>query len=363
MNNIGFVINSAVETIHSSEKRKQLVSQKLSPLKNKIFSPDFGLKEPKLVSPVRKWVPNGLIGGVDSGFVAKRLASLDIVLVRAVGVCFEYDNGIVKAAHYYPGFFRFPEPRLSNSALEEDEAEQSKSLLRLKEEVNASKKLILLHKPKYLFIDGSIVPQFQDKPRKESALTDNYIGIIKEFESLYELAEKNNCTLIATVEDSRGSRFRQIVQEQILSKDSILEPEKLEGMFDSAFLDYFLGVNERSCVFNYTKNIKQHPVLQDFSPEWSENIFGLYIKPTEYDRPLRVEFIAKGNVSEKADEIASVAFALSSLHREYAYPSVLIEADMRAKLKPDEIEIVYNKIMDKLGNSIKLKMRRDNRPF
>ena len=134
-------------------------------------------------------------------------------------------------------------------------------------------------------------------------------------------------------------------------------------MFDSSFLDYFLSLGERSCSFTYTKNIKQHPVLSDFNESWSNNIFGLYIKPSNYDRPLRVEFISKGNLSEKANEVASVAFALSSLHREYAYPSVLIEADFHAKLKSDEIEIVYNKIMDKLGNSIKLKMRRDNRPF
>jgi len=362
--NISAVIDDAVKYIHTSEEHKRSISSKLFPLKNpeKKFS-CRGVPESNLVFPVSDWLPVGLIGGVDSGFVAKRLSSVDLVLIRAVGVVFDYADGKVIGSHYYPSYFQFPEPHLSNSALEEDEAQQSKSLMRLKEEVKASKKIIETHSPKYCFIDGSIIPQYQDKPRNDSALSDNYIDIIKEFESFYAVAEKHNTTLIATVEDSRGSRFRQILQEEILYNNMLVDPKKLDGFFDSSFLEYFLNFKERSAAFTYTKNIKQHPVLQDFSKDWSENIYGFYLKPSIFDKPLRVEFICKENVGKKADEIASVVFALSSLHREYAYPSILIEADMRAKLRPDEIEIIYNKIMDKLGASVKLKMRRDNRPF
>jgi hypothetical protein len=67
--------------------------------------------------------------------------------------------------------------------------------------------------------------------------------------------------------------------------------------------------------------------------------------------------------SEHVGKIASVVFALSSSHREYAFPSVLIEADLRARLKPDEIEIVFNKILDKLSKNFKLRLRREGRPF
>ena len=352
------VIDQAVEAIKFGEERKKTVSGKLISLKKKSF--DF-LEEHELVVPIERWVPNSLVAGVDSGFVAKRLASVDIVLIRAMGVLFDYKDGKLDSAKYYPGFFRFPEPHMSNKALELDEAEQNKSLMRLKEEVNSCKALIKEHSPKYCFIDGSIIPQYQDKPRKDSKITDNYHGIIHEFESLYELAEKNNCILIATVEDSRGSRFVSILQDYVLKKEGI--NENLSGMFDSSFLDYFLSVGERSCAFSYTKNIKQHPVLSDFSEKWSNSIHALYIKPSAFDKPLRIEFISKKNLKENANEVARVAFALSSLHREYAYPSVLIEADMHAKLKPEEIEIVFNKIMDKVGNSVKIKMRRDNRPF
>ncbi|VVB99410.1 NurA domain protein [uncultured archaeon] len=367
---ISSVIEQTVKAIHSGEQRKKSVAERLGPLKKGILpSGCESFPENGLAFTVQDWVPQGLVAGVDSGFVAKRLASVDLVIIRAVGVVFDYKNGVVDSTKYFPDYFHFPEPHLSSGSLEQDEAEQSKSLMRLREEVGVMKKVIELHSPKYLFIDGSIVPQFQDKPRKESALTGNYSDIITEFESLYAVAEKHGCTLIATVEDSRGSRFRQILQDDILGREEgaakklSLIAQDLDGLSDSAILDYFLEVGERSCAFTYTKSISQHPVLQDFNSKWSKGIYGLYIKPAVLDRPLRCEFICHGGLKEKADEVASVALALSSMHREYAFPSVLIEADLRAKLHNDEIDLVFNKIWDKLGAGVKLRMRRENRPF
>jgi hypothetical protein len=82
-----------------------------------------------------------------------------------------------------------------------------------------------------------------------------------------------------------------------------------------------------------------------------------------FDKPLRVEFVSKQNSSlkELADEIAEVVFTLSSLHKEYSFPSVLIEADLRAGLNEQEISVVYDRLVDKLGS--KIRMRRTNRPF
>src|SRR3989344_1380407 len=147
------VIDQTVKAIHSGEQRKKAAAEKFAPLKTRKFvSNGFDLAEEFLAYKVPRWVPQGLVAGVDSGFVAKRLASIDLVLIRAMGVVFDYENGVVKGTRYFPGYFRFPEPHLSNNALEEDEAEQSKSLMRLYEEVNAAKALIRDHSPKYCFI-------------------------------------------------------------------------------------------------------------------------------------------------------------------------------------------------------------------
>ena len=365
MMGISKVIDEAVSFIHSNEQSKKGIAEKLLPLKGKKISfPSKELLEELLVFPVHGKPLEGKIAGVDSGFVDKKLASVDLVLIRAVGVLFEYEKGFFRKSSYVPGLYSFPMPHLSNHALELDEFACSKSLLRLREEVSTAREVIEKFSPEYCFLDGSIVRQYQDKPRKDSVINELYHSIVREFEDLFETAEKNKCILVGCVEDSRGSRFRSVLQEEVLQHEKLLPSEKLDYLFDSALLDYLLSVGERTCALHYTKNISQHPILNDFDEKWSKNIFSFYLKPSLYDRPLRVEFInGAGNLTEKSSKIASVVFSLSSLHREYAFPSVLIEADLRARLRPEEIDVVVNKIMDKVAKNVKMKLRRDSRPF
>ncbi|MCX6803381.1 MAG: DNA double-strand break repair nuclease NurA [Candidatus Diapherotrites archaeon] len=233
-----------------------------------------------------------------------------------------------------------------------------------------------------MFIDGSIVPQYQDKPRGDSELNSDYHSIITLFARLYKVAEQNFTTLVACVEDSRGTRFRQILQDDILSKDSSSTPSSqnslnqknlsskiqlsasiLNSSFDASILDYYLRQGERTFAFSYTNSPSSHAILKDYSPEWAKSVFVFYLKATEFDRPLRVEFLCKdkNNLKECANRIASIVYSLSSLHREYSFPSILIEADLRAGLSEQEINVVYERLIDKLGS--KIRMRRNNRPF
>ncbi|MDO8628086.1 MAG: hypothetical protein Q7K42_06470, partial [Candidatus Diapherotrites archaeon] len=127
---------------------------------------------------------------------------------------------------------------------------------------------------------------------------------------------------------------------------------------------YLLKKIERSFALSYSNNIAKHPVLMDCDEKFSIAIHAMYIRPSELDRPLRIEFLCSENISEKADEIASLVLSLSSFHREYAYPIVLIEADLRARLNVQEVSLLFDKIVDKLGRETAyLAMRRDSRPF
>jgi len=362
------VIDEAVQNIQFLDSKRRRAVEQLSFLKSKNLS-DFSSKElleEKLVFPAEKAPLEGRIAGVDSGFVGKNLFSMDLLIIRGVAAIFDYKGGKLVSSSYLPDFFSFPEPILSNNALEKDEFQCNKSIQRLLEEIRLSKETIEKFSPKFLFIDGSIIPQYADKPRKDSKIESAYHKLISAFQDLYSVAEKKNCELIATVEDSRGSRFRSILQEEILCKEKACAPENFDDCFDSVLLDYLLAQGERSFAFKYTSKISEHPILNDFDSKWADSIHAFYLKPSAFDRPLRIEFISreKGSaLSEHANKIASITFAQSSLNREYAYPAVLIEADMRARLAPDEIEIIYNKIIDKLGKNFKLKLRRDNRPF
>jgi hypothetical protein len=347
-------LDDASNAINAKHDFHEKLIEKLVPLKNNEVGNE------SLVAKMTKAIPKGIIAGVDSGFVSKKLSFLDLVLVRTVGAIFYFEKGVLQKSDYFPAAFDFPKPFLLKSGLEKDEESQSISLRRLTEEVGNSISIIKKFNPKYIFVDGSIVPQYQDKPRTDSKITNDYLSIIKLFQLFYETADENGCRIISCVEDSRGTRFKQLLEEKVLSKTN-LPKDLLKDSFDSALLDYFLIEGERTFCFPYTKSIESHAILKDMNQKWSDKVNVFYLKASDLDKPLRVEFISKGNKKEEADEIASIVYALSSLHKEYSYPSVLIEADLRASLNEQDISVVYDRLIDKLGP--KIRMRRNSRPF
>ncbi|MCX6769518.1 MAG: hypothetical protein NT051_02440 [Candidatus Micrarchaeota archaeon] len=122
-----------------------------------------------------------------------------------------------------------------------------------------------------------------------------------------------------------------------------------------------LEEGERTCAFTYSSASTKHPILGDLG-SWSEKILSFYLKPVQGDRPLRVEFLSG---QKTFGEIASLIHSLSCIHKSYAYPAILIEADLRAALSPDDFERAYGSLFSRLGkNSPSLmRLRRNTRPF
>jgi hypothetical protein len=310
------------------------------------------------VVPVTKTKKDFSVGGCDSGFVLKSFSFTDIAFIRTSGVIFNYAEDVLKSAEYFPSAFTLPEPILLKPRNERDNDMQGISLERLKKEISLAKKIIEEKKPQYFFIDGSLVPQQRDKPSSDSELSEDYGSVIKIFEKLYEIAQKNSTILIGCVEDSRGARFLQI-----LHKAKSLEVKKSAS--DSSFLDSFLEKGKRTSFFPYASNPLEHAVLKDYNEKWRNSINVFYIKSVEHDKPLRVEFISPNHAAappkDFVDKVASIVYALSSIHPEYCFPTVLIESDIRAKLNEKDIGAVCDKILDTIGP--KFKLRRNMRPF
>ena len=63
-------------------------------------------------------------------FISNEETSLEVFEGR-----YHFDDGKVSKADYFPNFYSFPMPHLSNSALQADEFECSKSMKRLMEEL------------------------------------------------------------------------------------------------------------------------------------------------------------------------------------------------------------------------------------
>ncbi|MCX6802551.1 MAG: DNA double-strand break repair nuclease NurA [Candidatus Diapherotrites archaeon] len=348
-------ISQAAESILKAEEKRQKLVQKIRPFVKTKMNPLEMMVEKAECAEL-----NGRLGAVDSGFVGQDFLSLDLVLIRARGVVFDYKKGKLAKAAYHPNYYSFPEPLISNRALQIEDVSTNKSLQRLAKEIGLAEEIIGKFSPDYCFLDGSIVPQHADKPRSNSKMQPFYKEVIEKFESLFSKAEEKNCTIIGCVEDSRGTRFKDIA-EKIIGKK---EFEELNECFDVVLLDSLLAEGERSFAFPYAENVKEHPVLQDFSKGFAEMVHAFYIKPSALDRPLRTEFLLKKSQGkQEIDRIASIVFAQSRLHREYSYPAVLIEADLRSRLREEEIKIICDKIFDRIGGSKRLSLRREKRPF
>lgn len=354
MNSSDF-INRVAESIKLAEEKRKRLIEKIKPFsKTKVNS------EEKMIDAVKRIELNERIAGIDSGFVGKNFLSLDMVLIRAKAVVFDYEKGKLVNAEYFPDYYSFPEPIISNRALQKEDISTNKSLQRLAREIELAEEVIARFSPQYCFLDGSIIPQHADKPRNNSKMQPFYKEVIKKFESLFERAIEKNCTLIGCVEDSRGTRFKGIVEKMLGKK----EFNGLNECFDAVLLDALLKEGERSFAFPYAENVKEHPVLKDFSKKFAEMVHAFYLKPSTLDRPLRTEFLLQESENKKEiDRIASIVLAQSCLHREYSYPAVLIEADLRARLKPEEIKIICDKIFDRIGGSTRVELRRGKRPF
>ena len=362
---MGFLqwLENAISFIRKSQDNHETIGQAVRKLKEKPLKTNARpLPELNLTKKILEKKITGKVCGVDSGFAHQSFHSLDLMMLRTVGVCFEYEEGKLKETKYFPKAFDMPQPIVDQRGLEKEEFGKFVSLTRLQAEIENAISLIETFKPGTLFLDGSIIPHPADKPSNGSELHGLYKEVVQTFEKLYQTSEENNCLLIGSVEDSRSSRLSEIIQEEILPAQNITI-EGIEKMHDSPLMDKVLQARERSMAFSLGKNNTKHPILVDFEEKWKNNLFACYIKPSQWDFPLRIEFFKKGTVEESADAAASVTCAQSSFHKEYAYPSVLIEADLRAGLKPEEINMVSDQIFSKLGRHTIHHKRRDKRPF
>ncbi|MBI4399660.1 DNA double-strand break repair nuclease NurA [Candidatus Micrarchaeota archaeon] len=332
------------------EERKSLAQT----LRNQEFTLADSL-EKDLFCKAQKIPLNCDVGAVDGGLLAQEFHGFDLLLVRAVGVVFKYQDSTVKSYKYHP--HAIVEPELDTlSALDSHDFLVHKGLTRLKKELSTAIELVEKHLPNYLLLDGSIAPQISDKPGEDSELRSLYNEVIHKFIQLYSTCEKNNVTLIGIIKDSRAKRFIESLSNVLNAADTSI----LSQSNDTSFINFLLNEGERTFAFSYTKDTKNHQALKELR-DWGSKINVFYLKPVINDRPLRVEFLVG---AKTYDEIASLVYTLSGINKSYAYPAILIEADLRAALDRREMDRVYRQLFTRTGmRSSVMKLRRDNRPF
>lgn len=317
--------------------------------------------EKELVVPVVPTSINGNICAVDGGLLAQEMYGIDLLVGRAVSINFSYSDSKLVTSDYFPN--SFPEPSYEvKMGLDEHEIMLYRTLFRLDLEISSAISAVEKFHPRAVILDGSIVPLATDKPSENGnhEVFEKYQEVIGKYGMLYNLCKSgaNGTLLLGITKDSRGRRFMDIAGKEAGGRWP-----------DSVFLNHFLKEKERTFAMKYSANPSKHAVLRDLK-DYADSICLFYLKCFNEDRPMRVEFLggtsmdANSGASDRAikfNEIASIAYSLSAINKSYAYPAVLIEADLRAALDPIEMERAL-KTLSSLSEHVQ-PLKRNSRPF
>jgi len=330
----------------TSEQRKGLAGQILR-------------SSPEIVTKIQHRELDGLkICGVDGGFLRKEFHGITLIIRRAVGVCFEYKDGKV-SAQYAPSRNPQPESFVLTPDFSPEEMNVLANLKRVEMEIKTALECVHKFKPNLLVLDGSIVLHPSSIPKKQSASYEIYKEVTMMIRELYKFCSDNDIMLAGACEDSRGRKFCNVLTGQLLRDKP--EARILDCANDTTFLYYLLKKGERTAHFSYSAD-DDLPSVSDLG-DWRRNIYGMYLKPVEFDRPLRIDFLAS-NPQLQADKISAIINMISQHSKTYAYPSVLIEADARAKLSEQDLMAFHQSLKESLGMDPSLfELRREQRPI
>lgn len=355
-------INNIIDQMVNGYNKNQVFISKLKNLNISKINNPYNPEE-KLIEPISlEKIFSLKVSGVDSGFVSKQLNFANITIIKEAGIFFEYENGELKDYKYFPHMYNLPKPHLSSSSLEIEEIMWNTSISRLDKEISLSTLILGQESLSLSLLDGSIIPQYINKPTKDCPQKKKYDSLLLSFFSLYNLSKKNNVFLAGCIEDSRANRFFSILKNEIFN-DLSFDFE----LFDSFVVFSLLEKNQRTGVFKYSKDPKNHPILSDFPEEIRDNLYCCYLKLSKDDYPLRIEFVYFKefglSLKQYTDKLVTMISNISFYNPKYTYPSVLVEADLRSRLSLQEIDLITNKILEKTRSYGFRFPRRESRLF
>jgi len=299
--------------------------------------------------------------GVDGGLLFKSYNGIDLIITRAVGVYFCYVKGKLESYEYEPAMNPPIEVIPIIDSISESEFLALAGLHRALKEARTAIESAKRFRPEFLIMHGPLAPHPSSKPDSESAVLPVYNELIRAYKELYSECEKLGITLLGVVEDSRSGKFLELLGPMLGGDFADNGGLKMK---DTVLLHDGLECGERTFTFKSMSGIT--PVGRDLG-EWSGRFYSFYEKVVEFDRPVRIDFISARdeNVSEKAGRIASIILSLGGFNRAYCIPTVIIEADSKAKLDAESLDWIYSMIYDQLGAScpMTMRLRRGERPF
>ncbi|MBR9680881.1 MAG: DNA double-strand break repair nuclease NurA [Candidatus Altiarchaeota archaeon] len=309
------------------------------------------LTDDKIFNKVEKVPLNFVVGGIDGGLLTKTFHGIDIVLTRAVGVIFDYQNGQVVKSKVFPQ--KMPFIAEVNSG-DDGELMTIASLYRMNEEISKAIEVAKTEGLQYLLLDGPLYPHPSTRIAKTTDLKHLYKSVVAKYNELHKVCEDHGVSLVGVVEDSRSKYFSKVLFETLVPGLPNKQQELFSNNFkfrDTALLYDALQVGERTLAFKLSG-------IQDVT--YKLEVFGFYIKTAKYDRPIRIE-VASKTPKTTLKKVAQVILSLAAFPS-YGIPSVIVEADARAKLSARHMISIQKMLYSKSKSPLVMSLRRENRP-
>ncbi|MHA2031118.1 MAG: DNA double-strand break repair nuclease NurA, partial [Candidatus Kariarchaeaceae archaeon] len=231
------------------------------------------------------------------------------------------------------------------------------TLLRLKAEYETAKMVIEEEQPTILFIDGRVSPlhsdliDFSDQSELIRQAQDQLKSAYKD---LIHTALNNQVLLCGVVKDSRSSETSSVLQNYIpqLIRGKRIDGAKikgwrniLSGLLDEYFGEGILDVGHRTAW------------LRSYTPGWLNignkvEIWSCLARPILDDISMRLEVVYSTQLNEidKLVDIALGAYNYLCNHGlPIAVPTIISDADSRARLSHFHLESVVDQIALTLG--------------
>jgi len=333
---------------------------------------DFTKKvEPTSLSGLR-------IAGIDGGLVRRQFRSMDLILIRAIAVIFQFGPEEGPNVEFYPDPFPEPQIRPLMLTLSGTELDQLASLERVAAELRVTLTVLDKFHTDLILLDGSLFYHPRDRPQAGSVVYEKFQEVLSLYRQLYNKTRKKGTTLVGIVKDSRSSRVTSILGDilpHIMRDPSIFEMMQgvdyrwlLKISRDCDILDTFLNEGERSFVFRYSSELQNASnSLPDDLTSWASSIWVTYLKTARDDLPLRIEMLVDTDSADdvwKIDKALAAILPLSWQHPEYGIPTPILEADTRARITANETSMVINRLMALSGLTYTtLEKRRSRNPF
>lgn len=348
-------LDDLIDDLHAQETEKQEEAARIREATADTVFDDGGAAEEEFLHTVeRDGLDDVTIAGIDGGLARKPLHSIDLLLTRAVAAVFSYRDGELATHEYRPKKNPTPDIRYAGASVDRRTVDTLASLLRLQAEISLAVDLVA--DVDVLMLDGALLPQYRDKPSKDAEIADEYNAVLDAYEHLYETAQEHDTLLIGVVEDTRNTTLCRLLQANGFSSPV------LERCRDTHLLSYMLEQGERTLTMAYTDR-QNHTIIGDLET-YGHDVYSAYLQTVAADRPVRIDIFGPDDPAATMDRAASLVYALSGFTQSYGLPAILTEADRRAKLTRHEVEMVTDRLQQRLGHLPGLKeLRRDRRPL